>query len=292
MGRELAAEFAVARRTFEEADAQLGVALTRLCFEGPADALTENAQPAILTASVAARRVLAERIALVPRAVAGHSLGEWSALVVAGSLSFAEAVRGVRERGRLMQAAVPAGQGAMAAVIGLDGEAVAALCAEAARGEVVVPANLNGAGQVVVAGHAGAVARVVALAPLRGARARRLDVSAPFHCSLMASAAAAGLHDWLGAIAIADPRPAMVTSAEARQVRSAADVRRLLVEQVTAPVRWEGAVAALDAFAPEVALEIGPGTVLSGLMRRLRPRVRTLAAGAPSGVAAAAELCA
>ena len=290
MGGALAAAFAVARETFAEADESLGSALSRLCLEGPAEtlALTEHAQPAILTVSVAAWRVLAEASGVVPRALAGHSLGEWSALVAAGSLRFADAVRGVRERGRLMQAAVPAGEGAMAAVMGLDADAVAALCAEAAAGQVVVPANLNGAGQVVVAGHAAAVDRVVALAADRHARARRLEVSAPFHSPLMAPAAA-GLAAWLAEVPIADPALAVVSSVEARPLRDGADARRLLVAQVTAPVRWEGTIAALDAFAPAVALELGPGQVLSGLMKRLRPAVRALAVGDPSGLEAALE---
>jgi len=290
MGGALAAAFAVARETFAEADESLGSALSRLCLEGPAEtlALTEHAQPAILTVSVAAWRVLSEASGVVPRALAGHSLGEWSALVAAGSLRFADAVRGVRERGRLMQAAVPAGEGAMAAVMGLDADAVAALCAEAAAGQVVVPANLNGAGQVVVAGHAAAVDRVVALAADRHARARRLEVSAPFHSPLMAPAAA-GLAAWLAEVPIADPALAVVSSVEARPLRDGADARRLLVAQVTAPVRWEGTIAALDAFAPAVALELGPGQVLSGLMKRLRPAVRALAVGDPAGLEAALE---
>jgi len=183
---------------------------------------------------------------------------------------------------------VPAGEGAMAAVMGLDADAVAALCAEAAAGQVVVPANLNGAGQVVVAGHAAAVDRVVALAADRHARARRLEVSAPFHSPLMAPAAA-GLAAWLAEVPIADPALAVVSSVEARPLRDGADARRLLVAQVTAPVRWEGTIAALDAFAPAVALELGPGQVLSGLMKRLRPAVRALAVGDPSGLEAALE---
>src|SRR6266550_5501141 len=168
MGRDLAAEFVVARRTFEEADDRLGVALSRLCFEGPEETLrlTANAQPAILTASVAAYRALEEVTGLEPAAVAGHSLGEWSALVAAGALGLGDAVVGVRERGRLMQEAVPPGEGAMAAILGLDADAVAALCAEAAEADVLVPANLNGGGQVVVAGHARAVDRLLPLAAL------------------------------------------------------------------------------------------------------------------------------
>lgn len=272
MGRDLAAEFASARRTFEEADESLGAALSALCFEGPAEALahTEHAQPAILTTSVAVFRVLAETTGLTPRVLAGHSLGEWSALVVADALGFADAVRGVRERGRLMQAAVPPGDGAMAAVIGLDAATVAALCTQAAHGDVLAPANLNGAGQVVVAGQAGAVDRLMRLAAERRARVQRLDVSAPFHCPLMAPAAD-GVARFLAGVAVRAPRVPVVTSVEARPVDGAADVTALLVSQVTAPVRWEDAMTAVRAFTPTLALEVGPGRVLTGLARRLWP---------------------
>src|SRR5262245_64277239 len=184
MGRDLVAESAAARLVFEEADERLGFRLSSLCYEGPADVLarTEHAQPAILTTSVAAFRVLAERTGLVPVAVAGHSLGEWSALVVAGVLAFGDAVRGVRERGRLMQEAVPPGVGAMAAVVGLDSVTVAGVCEEAAGGEVVGPANLNGAGQIVVAGHAGAVDRLAARAAVREGGVVRLGVRGRYAC--------------------------------------------------------------------------------------------------------------
>src|SRR5437773_1445602 len=248
MGRDLVAEFVVARRTFEEADDRLGVALARLCFEGPEETLrlTANAQPAILTASVAAYRVLEEVTGLEPAAVAGHSLGEWSALVAAGALGLGDAVVGVRERGRLMQEAVPPGEGAMAAILGLDADAVAALCAEAAEADVLVPANLNGGGQVVVAGHARAVDRLLPLAAARGARTQLLAVSAPFHCPLM-EPAAAGLARHLAGVTFHAPRLPVVSSVEARPVRGAAELPGLLVKQVTAPVRWEETVRALAA---------------------------------------------
>jgi [acyl-carrier-protein] S-malonyltransferase len=280
MGRDLAAAFEPARRTFEEADECLGFALSDLCFEGPAALLarTEHAQPALLTTSVAVFRVLAETAALVPRVAAGHSLGEWSALVAAGALEFGDAVRGVRERGRLMQEAVPAGVGAMAAVMGLDTETLAALCETAAEGEVLAAANLNGGGQTVVAGHAGAVARLVRLAAERGARARSLDVSAPFHCPLMAPATD-GVALFLDGIAVRDPRFPVVTSVEARPVRDAADAAALLVAQVTAPVRWDATMEALRAFEPTIALEVGPGPVLTGLAKRVWPELRCQVVG-------------
>lgn len=291
MGRELAGEFPRARATLAEADEALGFPLSRLCFDGPADALalTEHAQPAILAVSVAAWRVLADETGLRPAAVAGHSLGEWSALVAAGAVAFADAVRGVRERGRLMQAAVPVGEGAMAAVLGLDGGAVDDLCREAAEGGAVcTPANLNGGGQVVVAGHAAAVERLIALAGARRARATRLAVSAPFHCALMAPAAD-GLATWLAGVAIAAPVLPVVTSVEARPVRDPDDVRALLVRQLTAPVRWEDTARALGGLGATVAVEVGPGKVLAGLMRRILPELPTHPAGDPAGVARVRE---
>jgi [acyl-carrier-protein] S-malonyltransferase len=274
MGRDLVVDFPAARLVFEEADERLGFRFSALCFEGPADALarTEHAQPAILTTSVAVFRVLAERAGLEPAVVAGHSLGEWSALVAAGALEFGDAVCGVRERGRLMQDAVPLGVGAMAAVIGLDTTTLAALCEEAAGDEVLAPANLNGAGQIVVAGHAGAVDRLAGLATARGTRVHRLDVSAPFHCPLMRPVAE-GLARFLTGIPIREPRLPVVSSVEARPIAGAAEISSLLVSQVTAPVRWEETMQALRAFAPGLALEPGPGRVLTGLARRLWPDV-------------------
>jgi [acyl-carrier-protein] S-malonyltransferase len=290
MGRDLAAAFEPARRTFEEADDCLGIALSTLCFEGPAETLvrTEHAQPALLATSVAVYRVLAETAELAPRVLAGHSLGEWTAMVVAGALTFADAMRGVRERGRAMQEAVPVGVGAMAAVMGLDVAALGQLCETAAEGEVVAPANLNGAGQTVVAGHAGAVARVVRLAADRGARARALDVSAPFHCALMAPAADA-VARFLDGITLQDPRIPVVTSVEARPVRDRTDAAALLVAQVTAPVRWEDTMHALRAFEPTAALELGPGGVLTGLAKRVWPELRCRAVGDVAAVARVRE---
>jgi len=289
MARDLIDAFPVARRTFEEADAALGTALTRLCLEGPEEILrlTEHAQPAILTASVATYRVLAEP-GFRPVAMAGHSLGEWSALVAAGAIGLADAVVAVRERGRLMQEAVPPGEGAMAAILGLEAADVAVLCAEAAGGDVLVPANLNGAGQVVVAGHARAVDRIVALAGERRARAQRLAVSAPFHCGLMAPAAE-GLARHLERVTFHDPTLPIVTSVDARPIAGAQEIPELLVRQVTAPVRWEETVKALAALGATVALETGPGRVLTGLLRRSVPEVAGIAAGDTDGIARARE---
>jgi [acyl-carrier-protein] S-malonyltransferase len=290
MGRDLAAAFPVARRTFEEADARLAMPLSRLCFEGPEATLvqTEHAQPAILTASVAAYRVLEETAGLRPAAVSGHSVGEWSALVAAGALSLGDAVAGVRERGRLMQRAVPAGEGAMAAVLGLDADTVAALCREAAAGEVVVPANFNGAGQVVVAGHARAVDRLVALVGEHGARAQRLPVSGPFHSPLMAPAGA-DLARFVRGLDFRTPKLAVVTSVEARPVHGAAELPDLLIRQLTAPVRWEETVRRLAALGATLALETGPGRVLSGLARRIAPSLVAIPAGDVQGIERARE---
>jgi len=293
MGSDLVAAFPVARRTFEEADDWLGTPLSRLCFEGPEETLrlTEHAQPAILTASIAAYRVLRELADVRPAALAGHSLGEWSALVAADALDLGEAVVGVRERGRLMQAAVPAGEGAMAAVLGLDAGTVTALCTEAASGEVVVAANLNGGGQIVVAGHATAVGRLVTLANARRARARLLPVSAPFHCPLM-EPAAAGLARHLAGVRFRDPAIPVVTSVEARPVRSAAEIAGLLVRQVTAAVRWEETVGVLAGLGATLALETGPGRVLAGLVTRIAPEVAALPAGDVDALTHAREVLA
>ena len=271
MGKDLSAEFALARETFAEADDALGFSLSGLCFAGPqADLkLTENTQPAILTASIAALRVLEAETPLRPAFVAGHSLGEYSALVAVGALKFSDAVKVVRERGRLMQQAVPAGQGAMAVVLGLEMDAVGALCADAARGEVVSPANFNGAGQVVIAGAKSAVQRAMALAKERGAkRVLDLPVSAPFHCQLM-QLAAEGLERTLHDIAVQPFDIGVITNAEADVNRSAERVKALLIEQAVRPVRWEESVKKLVALNCQRAIEIGPGKILKGLMMRI-----------------------
>jgi len=287
MGRDLCAAFPAAAATFEEADDSLGTALRGLCFEGPAEtlALTEHAQPAILTASVAAFRVLCAEAGVAPAVLAGHSLGEWSALVAGGAIDFADAVRGVRERGRLMQQAVPAGEGAMAAVMGLSGDDVSRLCQTAAAGDVVGPANFNGAGQTVVAGTAAAVDRLVALVAEHGGKAKRLAVSAPFHCALMQPAATA-LATWLDGVALRAPTTPIVSSVEARPVTDADDVRRLLIAQVTAPVRWQETMRAVAARDVGLALEVGPGRVLAGLWKREMPAIRCLGVAGPADLLA------
>lgn len=293
MGADVVDAEPVARRVFAEVDEALGFPLSRLCFEGPEEtlALTEHAQPAILALSVAFFRVLEQRHPFTPVVVAGHSLGEWTALVVAGGLPLADAARCVRERGRLMQAAVPVGVGAMAAVLGLDDESVTTLCAEVAGGDVLCPANLNGAGQVVVAGHAAAVDRLVPLVAARGGRAQRLKVSAPFHCPLM-KPAAVGLEAILAGVPTPTTlRHVVVSSVDARPMAPAA-IKSTLVAQVTAPVRWEATVRTLATYQPACVLEIGPGRVLTGLIKRIAPDLPVHATADAAGLAAAAQVLA
>ncbi len=272
MGRDLAARFPLAQRTYEEADDALGFAISTLCFEGPEDALTLTAhtQPAILTTSIAVLRVLEAEKGLTFTAAAGHSLGEWSALVAAGALRLADAVRLTHLRGTFMQEAVPVGAGAMAALMGLELDAVASLCAESsAPGEPVEPANLNGGGQIVISGAAAAVDRAVAAAKGKGAkRAVKLSVSAPFHCSLM-QPAADRLRDALAGIEIMAPAVPVVSNVEATANRDAARIKDLLVAQVTRPVRWEESVRALAAMGVTRAFELGSGSVLRGLVKRI-----------------------
>jgi len=292
MGRALAAAFPEARAVYEEADAALGWPVTRLCFEGPEDALTltANAQPAILTTSVAALRVLERRSDWRPGAVAGHSLGEYSALVAAGALRLADAVRLVHLRGKLMQEAVPAGAGAMAAILGLTAEAVEAACvaveAELGAGAVVSPANLNGGGQVVIAGSKAAIDRAIAVCKERGARrALPLSVSAPFHCALM-QPAADRLADALDVVELGRPAVPVVTNVEAGPTQDPAHLRLLLALQVTAPVRWEETILRLVAMGATRAAEVGAGTVLAGLCKRIAPALPVHAAGDPESIAA------
>ena len=270
MGRELAESFGVARKVFDAADAALGFPISKLCFEGPAEQLqlTANTQPAIMAVSVAAAAVLSEK-GVHPDFVAGHSLGEYSALVAAGSLSLFDAVQLVHRRGQYMQEAVPVGAGAMAAVLGLDGGVLDEICREAAQGDVVSPANLNSPGQVVIAGSAAAVARAVDLAKGRGAkRAMILNVSAPFHCALMKPAQERLSVD-LDATPINDPQVPLVNNVNAQVVTSASAVREGLKQQVTAPVRWEESVRRMRQEGVELFVEVGPGKVLSGLVRQI-----------------------
>ena len=266
MGRSFYDASPAARAVFEEANDALGFDLAKLVFSGPAAelALTANTQPAVLTASVAAATICAER-GLVPALAAGHSLGEYSALVVAGALRFADALKLVRKRGQFMQEAVPVGTGAMAAIMGLDLDAVDALCREAAQGEVLEVANVNSAGQTVVAGHRTAVERAVALA---GKKSVLLPVSAPFHCALMAPAATR-LGAELGAVPTTDPSFPVVRNADAGVTRTAADVKPFLLKQVASPVRWTECVQRLEAEGATVFIEVGPGRVLTGLLRRI-----------------------
>jgi len=270
MGRELADSYPVARAVFEEADSALGFSISNLCFEGPEDALklTENTQPAILTTSIAVHRVLEEK-GVRPNFVAGHSLGEYSALVAAGSLSFADAVRLVRRRGQYMQEAVPAGEGAMAAILGLRPGQVTEICRKAAHGHVVAPANLNSPEQTVISGHADAVKQAVEQASAGGAkRAVMLPVSAPFHSELM-QPAQQRLEQDLRAASFASLRVPLVTNADAALITSGEEACGALIRQVTLPVRWEDSMRELIDQGVTSFIEVGPGRVLTGLMRQI-----------------------
>jgi [acyl-carrier-protein] S-malonyltransferase len=288
MGRALAERFEESRAAFAEADRALGYSLSGLCFEGPESELqlTANAQPSILVASVAALRPLLAR-GLKPAWVAGHSLGEYSALVAAGVLSLPEAVVAVRRRGGYMQEAVPVGQGAMAAILGLDLPAVERACREAAQGEVVAPANINSPGQVVIAGHATAVDRAAERCRAAGARrALRLPVSAPFHCALMLPAQARLAPD-LAKLTFRDPVIPLVNNADAVVVRTAAACREGLVRQVSAPVRWQECVERLIQEGVQIVVEVGPGSVLTGLVRKIDKGVRTFNVDDPESLESA-----
>ncbi len=276
MGRRVAEAYPESRSVFEEADAALGFSLSTLCFEGPEERLrlTELTQPAILATSIACLLPLRGR-GIAPAWVAGHSLGEYSALVCAGSLRLADAVRLVNRRGRYMQEAVPVGRGAMAALLGLPAEQVEALCREESRGEVLAAANYNSPDQTVIAGTAEAVSRAVEAAPGRGAkRAILLPVSAPFHCELMAPARERLSPD-LEAVPFADLSCPLVSNVDARSLWRGADARDRLIRQVTAPVRWEASVREMARQGARVFIEIGPGRVLSGLVKRILPEART-----------------
>ena len=270
MGKELADKYAVARQTFEEADATLGMALSRLCFEGPEDELrrTEITQPSILTVSVATWRVLAAE-GLQPAWLAGHSLGEYSAHVAAGTLTFADAVRTVRNRGRYMQEAVPAGVGAMAAILGMEAERVRQVCAQSAQGAVCEPANINSPEQIVVSGNKAAVERALALAMEQGAKkAVLLPVSAPFHCSLMKPAQDRLALDLHG-LPLQNPATPVMCNVDAVPVTTADLSRDALIRQVTGAVRWDESVRNMIAKGVETFVEVGPGKVLWGLMRQI-----------------------
>lgn len=290
MGKDLADTFPVARHTFAEADDALGFKLSALCFNGPEDdlKLTFNTQPAILTTSIAALRVVQQETGLQPDCVAGHSLGEYSALVCSGALSLADAVRTVRSRGTFMQEAVPVGVGAMAAILSVEADELAAICEEAAQGEVVAPANFNSPGQIVIAGHATAVNRAIEIAKSKGYRkAMLLPVSAPFHCALM-QPAADRLHEVLDCIMVNAMNLPVITNVEASANQDAARVRELLVAQVCAPVRWEQSVQAMISDGVTRFVEIGPGKVLTGLVKRINKEMTMVNIEDTAGVRAAA----
>ena len=288
MGRDLALDFDVAKRTYEEADEVLGFALSKLCFEGPEDelTLTKFTQPAILTTSIAVFRCLKDS-GLSFDIVAGHSLGEWSALVAAGSLSLRDAVKLTHLRGTYMQEAVPVGQGTMAALIGAELEQTRKLCEESSRpGEPVEPANLNGAGQIVISGHTAAVDRAIAGCKAAGIkRGIKLPVSAPFHCSMMKPAA-----DRLGAaladVLVSTPSVPVVANVTAEPYQDAARVKQLLVQQVTAPVRWEESVLAIEKLGVTTAYELGSGAVLKGLVGKTAKTIAVTTIGEPHEVKA------
>jgi [acyl-carrier-protein] S-malonyltransferase len=280
MGKSLAERFPICRAAFVEADAALGESLSALCFEGPAEMLllTENTQPAILAMSIAVWRLVESRGVRASFA-AGHSLGEYSAHVAAGTLSFADALRAVRRRGRYMQEAVPLGEGAMAAILGLDIDGVARACAETMtelRGRIVTPANLNAPGQVVIAGHADAVARAGERAKALGARrALGLAVSAPFHCALM-KPAEDRLAPELRALPASDPRIAVVANVDGEPKRDAHASIEALIRQVSSPVRWEQVVTRLIAEGVTTFVELGPGSVLAGLIKKIDRSVQVM----------------
>ncbi len=288
MGRALAEAFPESRAVFDEADRALGFSLSRLCFEGPEAELqlTANTQPAILATSVAALRPLESR-GLRPSWVAGHSLGEYSALVAAGTLTLSDALVAVRRRGQYMQEAVPVGAGAMAAVLGLALPAVEQACREAAGDEVVSPANINSPGQVVIAGHASAVERAGERCRAAGAkRVVRLPVSAPFHCGLM-KPAQDRLEADLRAVAFRDPEVPLVNNVEGRVVRSGVECRDGLVRQVSAPVLWQQSVERMAELGVTTFVEIGPGSVLSALVRKTTKGARVLNVDSPESLASA-----
>ena len=291
MGRSLADGFPEARAAFDEAEGALP-GLTKVIFEGPdADlVLTENAQPAILTMSVAAQRVLAAR-GIEPAFVAGHSLGEYSANVAAGTVRFGDAVRIVRRRGQYMQEAVPVGAGSMAAILGLDADAVARACEDAAQGEVVSPANINGAGQVVIAGAAGAVQRAGERAKALGAkRVIPLAVSAPFHCALL-KPAEERLEPELRGLALQEPRIPVVANVDGEPKRTAKEGIEALVRQVSSPVQWEAVVRRLASEGVTTYVEVGPGTVLGGLIKRIHSDARITHFDSPGELDAVMAAC-
>ena len=278
MGKNLADAYAAARQVFEEADAALGFSISEMCFNGSAEELqlTENTQPAILTVSVAALRAMQSEGLPKPDYVAGHSLGEYSALVAAGALSLSDAVRTVRARGRYMQEAVPLGSGAMAAVMGAELGTLMEVCNEAQQGDVCTPANINSANQIVIAGHSGAIDRAIELLKERGIkRAIKLKVSAPFHCALM-NPAQERLAEDLEKLEFHDLEMPLVTNVDAAAITKGAEARDALVRQVSSPVRWLESIERLLQEGVETFVEVGPGKVLGGLVRQIRREARCL----------------
>jgi len=288
MGKELLETSPAARRVFDEASLALGESLSRLVLEGPEEelTLTANAQPALVATSIATLEAIRERWPALPAPAfaAGHSLGEYSALVAAGALTVRDAIRLVRARGRAMQEAVPAGTGAMAAVLSVEPDALEAICREAAAGEVVSPANFNAPGQIVIAGHAAAVARASALCANAKGKAIPLKVSAPFHCALMAPAARAVERE-LASVTVAIPRFPIVANVDAQPNTDPARTKELLVRQVDGPVRWEQAVRYMAEQGVTHALEIGPGKVLAGLVKRIAKELKVLSVSDPASIA-------
>ena len=291
MGKAFYDRYPVARETFEEANEILGADLAALCFEGPEAELrlTAHAQPAILTTSIAVWRALCSQVGtteymewgeIIPDVVAGHSLGEYSALVCAGALSFPDGLRLVRERGQAMQEAVPDGQGAMAAILGASREQVEDLCKVASAGEILQAANLNGASEIVISGTQSAVERAVELATSYDATAKRLQVSAPFHCPLMAPAARR-LEQVLADVEVRSPQVPIIANVDAEPHREASHLKQLLIEQVTAPVRWEDGVRKMAEMGVGEIFELGPGGTLTKLIRRIAPEIRVLSVEGP-----------
>ncbi len=288
MGRAFHEAFPVVRTVYEEARTILGYDVAALCFEGPADRLnlTEYTQPALLTASIAALRLL-EPLDLRPLAMAGHSLGEYSALVAAGGLTFGSAVSLVQKRGRYMAEAVPSGSGLVAAILGLDADGVGEACREAAAVGVVAPANFNCPGQVVIAGEKAAVEKAIELAKVKGARkAIPLPVSVPVHTPLMQKAADRLAAD-VAAVAWSDLTVPVINNADARPLKSAADVQASLIRQLPSPVRWEESVKVMCGLGVTTFIEVGPGTVLAGLIKRIAPEATTLSVQDPKSLDAA-----
>ena len=292
MGKDFFQEFALARQVFEEASDAVRLDLKQLCFEGSEDELqlTANTQPAVLTCCAAAWKVLHAETGLHPVVAAGHSLGEYTALLAAGALDLGSAVAAVRKRGRFMQDAVPAGQGAMAAIMGLDAEAISKVCEEAAQGEVVKPANFNAPDQIAISGAATAVSRASALAKEKGAkRVIPLKVSAPFHCELM-QGAAERMADVLRSIAWQKLSCPVISNLEAKPYPGPEAAPELLRKQITSPVRWVASVQAMAEQQAEIFLEIGPGKVLTGLIRRILPQAKTLNLTTPKDLKAVQEV--